>query len=77
MEKIHKENKDNSKCKKQTKFKLVCPNCYKNMKSLKLDDGYIICAWCGLVVYKQKHSLEQIDAPGFIKIPIDKKLRKK
>ncbi len=51
----------------QRYYKLICPNCKKDKKSKKLKDGYIICTYCGLVVYKIKYSLEQIDAPGFIK----------
>ena len=65
-----------SKSKKKAKIKLVCPDCYKNMNPKKLNDGYIVCAYCGVVVFKQAYSLEPIDAPGFIEVPI-KKIRKK
>lgn len=47
--------------------KLVCPDCGHDMKAKKLNDGYIACAYCGMVVMKPKYSLELIDAPGFIK----------
>ena len=64
------------KSKKKAKIKLVCPNCYKNMKPKKLDDGYVACAYCGLVVFKQAYSLEPIDAPGIIKVPNQKFFKK-
>jgi len=76
MAKKCNKKSDTRKCNKRIKFKLVCPQCFKNMNPKKLDDGYTICAYCGMVVIKQAYSLEPIDAPGFIKVPNQKFLKK-
>ena len=47
-------------------IKYICPGCLKPKKAKKLHDGYVICAWCGLVVYKVPGAYDDIDAPGFI-----------
>ena len=73
MNKKCKKKDNNNKLKNKANIKLVCPQCNKNKKAITLNDGYIVCAYCGLVILKQKYSLEQIDAPGFKKIYLKKK----
>lgn len=50
---------------KKPKGTLICPNCLKKKKGIAIDN-YILCFYCGLVIYKPPGSLEQINAPGFI-----------
>jgi len=77
MNKKCKKKDNNNKLKNKANIKLVCPQCNKNKKAITLDDGYVVCAYCGLVILKQKYSLEQIDAPGFKKIYLNKQNQKK
>lgn len=70
---MNKKNNNNKASKKnKSTYKIVCPECGKDKKPVTLYDGYTICAWCGMVVQKQKYSLELIDAPGFQKVLIKK-----
>lgn len=66
MKKQYEKKSSNKNNTKKAKNRLVCPLCYKDKKAKKLDDGYIVCAYCGLVLFKQLYSLECIDAPGFV-----------
>lgn len=67
MNKNNAKDKATSKENKYELHKLVCPECGHDKNAKKLDDGYICCAYCGMVVLKQNYSLELIDTPGFIK----------
>jgi len=67
MNKKSTKDKTTSKENKYELHKLVCPECGHDKNAKKLDDGYICCAYCGMVVLKQNYSLELIDTPGFIK----------
>ncbi len=72
--KTKKKTKKGIRPPKKPKGTLICPNCLKKKKGIAIDN-YILCAFCGLVIYKPPGSLEQINAPGFIIKP-RKKQRK-
>lgn len=65
MKKQQNKKQDANKTNDELEFRIICPICEKDKKSLTLNDGYTICAYCGTILYKPKHSLELIDAPGF------------
>jgi len=65
--KCHKKERSNKK-RKHNKKKLVCPLCHKNMKAKKLDNGYTLCAYCGMIVLKIPYTFEDIYAPGFVAV---------
>ncbi len=75
MNKERNKKDSTQKSKNKDNIKLVCPLCLKDKKTKTLDDGYVVCAYCGLVIFKQNYSLEKIDAPGFKKIYLNKKKR--
>lgn len=66
MKKKHNTRKAKQKKEKAHQKNYICPLCHKPKKAITLHDGYTICAYCGLVVYKIPYAFEKIDAPGFI-----------
>lgn len=73
MNKKCKKKRRNKNNKRSDEVKYICPECGKNKNSIKLNDGYTVCLYCGLVVLKPSYSLELIDAPGFIDANRNKK----